>query len=56
MMPTQIAADVPSELPGGTAEVMRSATSVPSMGPASETAAASSACSAGAELARTCTP
>ena len=56
MMPTQIAADVPRELPGGTAEVMRITTSVASIVPASATAAASSACSGGAELAMTCVP
>ena len=56
MMPTQIAADVPRELPGGTAEVMRITTSVSSIAPASATAAASSACSGGAALAMTCVP
>ena len=33
MMPTQIAADVPSELPGGTADGMCISTSMTSIGP-----------------------
>ena len=39
MIPTQIAADVPSELPGGTADRMRNPTSMAPIVPASATAA-----------------